>query len=328
MKLPTICLASLASATEKKVPPRHPLQRLNRLVEFTSEILNSGAFKNNSEKWIQMWETKFANNAERMEKNFSRGNQRCGFYGEIQPPHGRSSDSRERRDAEFDRYDRVNPCIGMKQIITGFSKWSKRYIASCSGQKNFQYQAKRMQKWSGIMNKGKRLKLNLFRLYESYNMTKFLYNKKSYQFQPIKALKCAEIEKDNLDSYTFVRPDDNLIWKIPSREESNSYNYFEAGHSLQVSESCNPNLIYSNDLQFDCEQIKLYGGCDLQVTWLIFSGQWNTHGHLETFLHCPQCGCGSEGAANLNDLYDAEQDGSRKVSDVANTMFENHFNNT
>ena len=82
MKLSTICLAGLASATEKKVPPRHPLQRLNRLVQFTSEILNSGAFNNKSVRWIEMWERKFAFNARRMERNFSRGNQRCGFYDE------------------------------------------------------------------------------------------------------------------------------------------------------------------------------------------------------------------------------------------------------
>ena len=162
MKLSTICLAGLASAQEKKVPPRHPLQRLNRLVEFTSEILNSGAFNNKSEKWIQMWETKFANNAERMEKNFSRGSQRCGFYDENQLPHGGPSDDRKRRDAEFDRYDRVNPCRGMKQLITGFTKWSERYISSCSGQKNHKHQATRMEKWAGIMNKGKRVEVESY----------------------------------------------------------------------------------------------------------------------------------------------------------------------
>jgi len=99
-----------------------------------------------------MWEEKFANNAERMENNFTRGNQRCGFYDENQLPHGGPSDDRKRRDAEFDRYDRVNPCKGMKQLITGFSKWSERYISSCSGQKNYQHQANRMQKWGDIMN--------------------------------------------------------------------------------------------------------------------------------------------------------------------------------
>ena len=159
MKLSTICLAGLASATEKKVPPRHPLQRLNRLVQFTSEILNSGAFNNKSVRWIVNWELKFANNAERMARNFKRGNQRCGFYDE-NLPHGGPSDDRKRRDAEFDRYDRVNPCRGMKQLITGFAKWSERYISSCSGQKNEQHQAKRMEKWGGIMNKGNGLKLS------------------------------------------------------------------------------------------------------------------------------------------------------------------------
>ena len=162
MKLSTICLAGLASAQEKKVPPRHPLQRLNRLVEFTSEILNSGAFNNNSEKWITRWERKFSKNAGRMEKNFIRGNQRCGFYDENLLPHGGPSDDRKRRDAEFDRYDRVNPCKGMKQLITGFTKWSERYISSCSGQKNYQHQANRMQKWGDIMNTGKRVEINSY----------------------------------------------------------------------------------------------------------------------------------------------------------------------
>ena len=82
MKLSTIYLTGLASATEKKVPPRHPLQRLNRLVEFSSEILNSGAFNNKSKQWINRWEQKFANNGNRMKFNFKRGNQRCGFYDE------------------------------------------------------------------------------------------------------------------------------------------------------------------------------------------------------------------------------------------------------
>ena len=125
-----------------------------------------------------------------------------------------------------------------------------------------------------------------------------------------------------MDSYTFVRPDDNLNWKIPS-QDSNSFDFFEAGHSLQVSEPCNPNLIYTTFLlqQLDCDKIEFVGGCNLSVIGLIFHGHWNTNGHLETFLQCPQCGCGSEGATNLNDLYAAEQDGSRKVSDVANNIF-------
>ena len=82
MKLSTIFLTGLVSADEKKVPPRHPLQRLNRLVEFSDEVLKSGAFNNKSDKWINRWTNKFAKNSSRMEFSFTRGNQRCGFYDE------------------------------------------------------------------------------------------------------------------------------------------------------------------------------------------------------------------------------------------------------
>ena len=80
MKFSTIFLAGPVSADEKKVPPRHPLQRLKRLVQFSDEILSSGALNNKSGKWIERWTNKFAKNAGRMETSFTRGNQRCGFY--------------------------------------------------------------------------------------------------------------------------------------------------------------------------------------------------------------------------------------------------------
>ena len=85
MKLATLFLAGiiqLVSAVEKKVPPRHPLQRLNGLVKFSREILESGAFNVKSDYWIHRWTNKFLGNAKRMERNFQRGNQRCGFYDE------------------------------------------------------------------------------------------------------------------------------------------------------------------------------------------------------------------------------------------------------
>ena len=40
MKIFALTIAAVsAQGDEKKVPPRHPLQRLNRLVEFSEELL-------------------------------------------------------------------------------------------------------------------------------------------------------------------------------------------------------------------------------------------------------------------------------------------------
>ena len=82
MKLGSLVLAGLVSASDedRKVPPRHPLQRLDRLVEFSGEILNSGSFNNKGGGWIRNWSRKFKVNGERMEKAFTRGQQRCGYY--------------------------------------------------------------------------------------------------------------------------------------------------------------------------------------------------------------------------------------------------------
>ena len=166
MKFSAALLATVALA-EKKVPPRHPLQRLNKLVMFSEELMNDwfGALPS-KDRWI----AKFATNAGRMERNFERGNQRCGFYDENQLPHGGpepedndnddsgydndnndndNNDYRRRRAADDDlRYDTQDPCVGTKQITTGFSKWAQRYIGNCSGQKNNQFQVNRMDRWN------------------------------------------------------------------------------------------------------------------------------------------------------------------------------------
>ena len=145
---PAILVAVASAQDEKKVPPRHPLQRLNRLVEFTEEIMTDWfSFLPSQQAWID----KFATNAERMERNFNRGNQRCGFYDENNLPHGGPSDDRKRRDADVDRYDREDPSKGIKQLTTGFSKWAQRYLSACSGQKNYSYQVNRMAKWNGAL---------------------------------------------------------------------------------------------------------------------------------------------------------------------------------
>ena len=150
MKISPAVIVAVASAQdEKKVPPRHPLQRLNRLVEFTEEIMNDWfTFLPSQQAWIG----KFANNAARMERNFNRGNQRCGFYDEDQLPHGGPSDDRKRRAADdVDRYNREDPSEGIKQLTTGFSKWAQRYLSQCSGQRNYNYQVDRMTKWNSLL---------------------------------------------------------------------------------------------------------------------------------------------------------------------------------
>ena len=71
------------------------------------------------------------------------------FYDENQLPHGGPSDERKRRDLDiFDRYDREDPSVGTKQITTGFRKWAERYLSACSGQRQYQYQVNRMNRWN------------------------------------------------------------------------------------------------------------------------------------------------------------------------------------
>ena len=153
MKFSAAVLATVAVAQDgdRKVPPRHPIQRLNRLVEFSAELLNDWySFLPSQASWVG----KFERNAERMERNFERGNQRCGFYDENQLPHGGPSERRKREidaDSIWERYDREDPSVGTKQITTGFRKWAERYLSECSGQKNFNYQVNRMNKWNGLL---------------------------------------------------------------------------------------------------------------------------------------------------------------------------------
>ena len=149
MKFSPALLFAVAAAEDKKVPPRHPLQRLNKLVEFSEEILNEWyTFLPSKDSWV----AKFAANAERMGRNFERGNQRCGFYDEEQMPHG--GPERKRRDADADdveRYISSHPSRAIRQLTTGYRKWAERYLAACSGQRQYQHQVNRMAKWNNIL---------------------------------------------------------------------------------------------------------------------------------------------------------------------------------
>ena len=92
---------------DRKVPPRHPIQRLNRLVQFGAEWTNNafpdfGYTKNLDARKARII-AKFERQADRMEENFMRTNPRtgqkaCGFF-DPNLPHG---GPRHRRDTRED----------------------------------------------------------------------------------------------------------------------------------------------------------------------------------------------------------------------------------
>jgi hypothetical protein len=164
MKVTAVVLAATATAQDKKVPPRTPEQRLNRLVQFSHEWLDDNVPDLAS---LQSWKNKFQNNADRMSAAFNRDI--CGYFDPDNKPHGGPDPNPElrpnlkprmRRDTTGDetdgglydeegfmRYDKSNPIRGIKQITTGYRKWSERYINECHGQRKYKYQKQRMQKW-------------------------------------------------------------------------------------------------------------------------------------------------------------------------------------
>ena len=133
MKL-AVAFVAAASASEKKVPPRHPLQRLNKLNMFAVEWVTD----NLSTKMAANWSGKFNRNVGRLERRFEL----CGFY-DANSEHGGPRERRE--DEEFERYDKSNPVRGIQQISNGFKKWAQRYIADCKVQPA--RQVERAAKW-------------------------------------------------------------------------------------------------------------------------------------------------------------------------------------
>lgn len=166
MKVSSVVLVALASADkDKKVPPRTPLQRLNRLQIFSKEWLNDNLPNLPS---MENWVSKFEVNAERMINAYNRDN--CGFFDPSLPYGGpdpnpqlrpnltpRNPINRKRRSdgedgftdeyGELLRYNKKEPMVGIKQITTGYRKWAERYINECWGQRKFKHQTNRMNKW-------------------------------------------------------------------------------------------------------------------------------------------------------------------------------------
>ena len=113
-------------------------------------------------------------------------------------------------------------------------------------------------------------------------------------FNP-KALQCNNLW------YEFVLPDDF--------EMHNNYDV-SGGQTYKFSELCNEYFVASDG--YNCAQHAEYGFCQDNAFEMVYYATENTDGIWETGLQCPQCGCGDDGAVNLNDLYAA--DGDRTVS--------------
>ena len=116
-------------------------------------------------------------------------------------------------------------------------------------------------------------------------------------------LNCEDEDNSVPDQYAFVMPESWLIFQ--------SGESVELGQSVEFSGTCNPNF----EAWLTCENAQDYNLCTLSVQAIFNYGTYNENNHFETFLQCPQCGCGAQGAVNINDLYAAEQAGSRKVTD-------------
>merc|ERR1711920_818265 len=130
LKMKTFALIAVAAAADKKVPPRHPLQRLNKLITFAAEWCNDDLSAKQATHWI----LKFDNNVDRFGARWAR----CGYYDENHE-HGGPADRKRRDLDEMDcsdlesdlcRYDKSNPIRGIKQITSGFRKWAERYLAN------------------------------------------------------------------------------------------------------------------------------------------------------------------------------------------------------
>ena len=130
------------------------ISTLNNLEQNISEILSSDSINKRS-KWKQRWTKKIHKTTARMRESFAR----CGTRDD------------EENDEIAPEYDTENPCQAINQLINGFSMWTERYIATCTGQKMKFHHQKRLGRWSDNLNKGNRFKLKSIRLYETRNLT-------------------------------------------------------------------------------------------------------------------------------------------------------------
>merc|ERR1711972_4770 len=138
MKLLSLTLLSFAAAEEKKVPPKHPLQRLNTLENFAIDWLNTYLLN----KQARNWGNKIARNTQRYKWRFER----CGFFDASKIHGGPKRRSADDSDDILDDLRLSNePNLALRQIFTGYRKWAERYIANDKDGKKCKFQPEKQQ---------------------------------------------------------------------------------------------------------------------------------------------------------------------------------------
>ena len=62
--------------------------------------------------------------------------------------HERNSDLKLLKDVFAMRIDEIDPFRAVKQLTTGYTKWTKRFIGNCRGQQRNAHQQRRMELWN------------------------------------------------------------------------------------------------------------------------------------------------------------------------------------
>lgn len=183
--LPAVFISFVADAKEKKVPPRHPTQRLKTLRRFAKQWLDTNFADDsynkaqaatgtrnilrfskridtryNQLRWLALrgTEDEFPH-----PKDSDKDIQPCFFFDPDEPHGGRPKRDDdyaddENLDDDYDfgkasddliRYDKSNPLRGLRQIMTGYRKWAERYIDQCPAEKK----DKKLSKWANEFRK-------------------------------------------------------------------------------------------------------------------------------------------------------------------------------
>ena len=160
----------------------------------------------------------------------------------------------------------------------------------------------------------------------------------NYEFSPWKVLQCdsfkaptvaptaaptsSQTPQSKLDSYYFTLP--SPLWDSFSEKDMGPpyggfpfHTYFQAALSagastiIKLSEICNPN--FKSAVGYSCSELSESFCAErknhmIGVTQLLGQANqrsWHSSGEMpvwETYLNCPICGCGSNGADNLNNI--------------------------